>query len=633
MEIEALLLLAREHERRQEWEKAIGSYTAAAQLAPGDHRIHANLGNAAWYSGQPQLALQAYRRAARLAPGCPLSLRGLGNALRDLGRFEAAARAYDASLRLDPDPLTAWNQSQVLIGLERYPQAYTAAERRFEVSGHDTHRPGPHWSGDTAALATADGPMRIWSEQGLGDTLQYLRWIPCLWRRLPPGCAVPVLEVESALVRLVEQGLGWLNPPPRALEKSRSGTISASTPQLSLLSLPQRLGGAPHPGETRGEAYLRHPGWAPRRPFRPSRRLGLVWASGRKLDDPFQAREYRLRSLPADALQLLMEGLRQRGVELVNLQVGPDREPPGELRRLFSGELPAGADFADTATFIADLDRVITVDTAMAHLVGALGREDWVLLPFTADPRWQRAGAHTPWYPRLRLFRQPSPGDWLSVIRQVLSALDGRRRNRPQQPEAGHEIQILAARFGQAVAALDGAAALRGQGGEPRRLPQHLQQTAGEPIGSVEVDQATVDAILNHLRDGRVVGSDDQRATGHRLEEAPGQRIGIGEVGVRGTDLHQADQVVIRNLPQEMQAAAIDAVSQLGQKLAPMTLGMTGRGAIATPVSPHQHHLDLGVLPHQDRQGTHQRPEAAQRLQLPVHQSDHRITVTQGELG
>lgn len=424
MTIDALLQAALTHERRFEWQEAFQCYVSAARLAPSDHRILANQGNAAWLGGEPHAALEAYRRALYLVPRCAVSLRGLGNALRDLGSFEAADRAYTESRRLDPEPLTAWNHSQVLIGLERYPQAYATAERRFKVSGLEALRQGPYWDGGMAALATADGPMHIWSEQGLGDTLQYLRWIPFLWRQLPAGCEVPILEVEPALVRLVEQGLRWLDPPPRVLEKVTYGTISVKTPHLSLLSLPHRLGGAPHPSEPPGEAYLRDPGWAPHRQFRCSRRVGLVWASGRKLDDPFQAREYRLRSLPPDMLLLLMVGLRQRGVEVVNLQIGPDREPPAEVRRHFAGELPATMDFADTAGFIAGLDRVITVDTAMAHLVGALGRADWVLLPFAADPRWHRDVDHTPWYPRLRLFRQPSPGDWPHVIREVLAAMD-----------------------------------------------------------------------------------------------------------------------------------------------------------------------------------------------------------------
>jgi ADP-heptose:LPS heptosyltransferase len=121
-------------------------------------------------------------------------------------------------------------------------------------------------------------------------------------------------------------------------------------------------------------------------------------------------------------------------MQVVNLQVGPDRIPPVPYSRFFVSELPATMDFAATARFIADLELVITVDTAMAHLVGALGRSDWVLLPFTADPRWHRHVTHTPWYPNLRLFRQPAPGDWISVIRKVLAAIEGHSRAWCQVP-------------------------------------------------------------------------------------------------------------------------------------------------------------------------------------------------------
>lgn len=427
MGITALLHTALAHERRFAWQEAFTAYTSAALLAPTDHRIRANQGNAAWLAGQPHAALEAYRRALALSPQCAVSLRGLGNVLRDLGQFEAAQRAYSESRRLDPDPLTAWNHSQVLIGLERYGQAYEAAERRLELKALEAYRAGPCWDGDIAALARADGPLRIWTEQGLGDSLQYLRWIPRLWRHLPAGCPAPILEVEPALERLVAQGLSWLDPPPQTVVKAASGSASAATCHLSLLSLPHRLGGAPHPWLPAGEAYLLDPEWLPRRQPQRIGRVGLVWASGRKLGDPFQAREYRLRSLPPDALRQLVEGLQQRGVEVVNLQVGPDREPPAEFGLQFNGALPASMDFADTARFITDLDRVITVDTAMAHLVGALGRPDWVLLPYTADPRWHRDRDHTPWYPNLRLFRQPAPGGWLGAVRQVLAAMDCER--------------------------------------------------------------------------------------------------------------------------------------------------------------------------------------------------------------
>lgn len=424
MNLEALLLKAAEHEAAFEWCEAFRCYAAASQLEPGEHRILANQGNVAWLTGSPHRAHAAYRQALLLVPGCPVSLRGLGNALRDLGQFEAADRSYAESRRLDPDPLTAWNHSQVLIGLGRYPEAYDAAERRFEIHGQPLYRSGPFWYGNLSSLSAAADPLRIWSEQGLGDTLQYVRWIPRLMARLPARARVPILEVEPSLVRLLERGLSWLPRVPSVTAKTEADPHLCSGPHVSLLSLPHHLGGAPHPDLAPKDAYLRDPAWVAGRFEGRPKRVGLVWAAGRKLQDPFQAREYRQRSLPAEALEPLLEGLRQRRLEVVNLQVGGDRNPPGQVQHLIQEAMPASLDFADTASFVAGLERVITVDTAMAHLLGALALPGWVLLPFSADPRWQRGCDRTPWYAHLRLFRQPSPGDWVSVIQAVLEALD-----------------------------------------------------------------------------------------------------------------------------------------------------------------------------------------------------------------
>lgn len=430
MSLETLLSRAADHETAFEWGEAFRCYAAASLLEPGEHRILANQGNVAWLAGNPHQAHAAYRQALLISPGCPVSLRGLANALRDLGQFEAADRSYAESSRLDPDPLTAWNHSQVLIGLERYREAYAAAERRFEIQSQLLYRRGPFWDGSISSLnATAD-PLRIWSEQGLGDTLQYVRWIPRLMARLPNGARIPILEVESSLVRLLKHGLSGLQRVPTVVAKTEVDPQPCAGAHVSLLSLPNHLGGAPHPDLAPTDAYLRNPAWvrahsvsAGRSKERP-RRVGLVWAAGRKLDDPFQAREYRQRSLPPEALERLLAGLSQRRLAVVNLQVGADRNPPGQLHHLVQEAMPASLDFADTASFVAGLDRVITVDTAMAHLLGALALPGWVLLPYSADPRWHRGCDRTPWYAGLRLFRQPAPGDWGSVIKAVLEALD-----------------------------------------------------------------------------------------------------------------------------------------------------------------------------------------------------------------
>jgi hypothetical protein len=195
-----------------------------------------------------------------------------------------------------------------------------------------------------------------------------------------------------------------------------------------LLSLPVLLGDAPLPA---GASSLDATHWMPPRPLPPAPqpwRVGLVWAAGRKLDQPVTAREYRRRSLDGAALGALISGLVDRGMACTLLQFGADRELADPWRDRVAAELPADADFAATAAVVAELDLVISVDTAMAHLVGAMGRRGWVLLPFSAAPRWLRQRSDSPWYPSLRLFRQPESGDWAAAVQAVLQALDRERQ-------------------------------------------------------------------------------------------------------------------------------------------------------------------------------------------------------------
>ena len=228
--------------------------------------------------------------------------------------------------------------------------------------------------------------------------------------------------MEHQLVTLVQQGLSWLSQPPAVVAKPKDGSSAPAIEgrHCSLLSLPHHLGEAPL---THTVPYLRSDGW----PLASSReiypRIGLLWAAGRKLGDPFTAREYRKRSLSPEALGQLVEGLHQSGAQLVNLQVGADREMATPLASRFADALPENADFAATAAVVRQLDLVISVDTAMAHLAGALGHPAWILLPHGADPRWLRDRGDSPWYPSLRLFRQPQPGDWSTAVSKILQQL------------------------------------------------------------------------------------------------------------------------------------------------------------------------------------------------------------------
>jgi hypothetical protein len=197
-----------------------------------------------------------------------------------------------------------------------------------------------------------------------------------------------------------------------------------SRDRVSLLSLPAALGGAPCPAAP-GAGWAGHlpagagPGRTRRWLGRPPR-VGLTWASGRKLADGFTRREYRKRTLPAAALLRLVEGLVAQGWEPVLLQQGEDRSMADPVAHRFGAAIAPDGDFLATAAMLTGTDLLITVDTAMAHLAGAMGHPAWVLLPFSADPRWLRQRQDSPWYPSLRLFRQGVDRDWLPVVAAVL---------------------------------------------------------------------------------------------------------------------------------------------------------------------------------------------------------------------
>ena len=414
--IRAELARAEVAQRQGLFLEAVQVLRRAASAWPGDHRVQANLGNALWLADRPAEALDPYQKATLLAPGDPVVCRGLANVYVDLGRFEAADRAYHRSLVLMADPATAWNHSQLLVGLERYAEGYALAESRWNLAGVTAYRGVEQRCTGVAQLER--GHLRVWSEQGLGDTLQHLRWLGPLLQRRGDTPEPVVLELEPCLVPLVEQALLPSQPGLVVEAKDSSGAKAYEGLHVPLLGLPHWLGARPMPEHA---AALSHPAWSGPNSHR-TPRVGVVWAAGRKLDDPFQRREYLKRSLPAAALAQLVSGLRGAGIAPVNLQFGPDRELGMALNPTFSEAQPVDADFGATAAWVADLDLVISVDTAMAHLVGAMGRPGLVLLPWAAAPRWLRGSSRSPWYPSLRLFRQPRPGDWVTLMDTVVEA-------------------------------------------------------------------------------------------------------------------------------------------------------------------------------------------------------------------
>lgn len=429
MSLHRPLELAKRLQQQGSWLAAAAAYAELAALVPPDHRFLANQANALWLADLPEAAHHCYRRALALQPDCAISLRGLASCLRDLNQFDEALElhrrlAHQIPLESPDGQANLWAHSQLLMGLQRYGEAFALMAAR-----NAPPRPTPH---------PLMGDLILVSEQGFGDSLQFVRFLPDLVeRRQAAGLRGGVqLLIEPALVTLLTEGLTWFTDPPRILPKPPA----ASRPSrgLSLLELPHALRADQALPSGLSKGYLRSPlwsatprwlpkaasqtGWPTGSAPGPSPAIGLVSAAGRKLDDPFCAREYQKRTLPERELWRLVDGLKQQGALVYDLQFGSDQ---ARHRALALDLLDPGLSlegFAATARVLAQLDLVITVDTAMAHLVGAMGKPGWVLLPWSADPRWLSATPTTPWYPSLQLFRQQRGGDWNGAVDQLLTA-------------------------------------------------------------------------------------------------------------------------------------------------------------------------------------------------------------------
>ncbi len=273
-------------------------------------------------------------------------------------------------------------------------------QRRFSV---------PRWDGQPAPGRT----ILVHAEQGFGDALQFVRYLPLIIERA--GGSGIILECRPEQASLFKQ---FESPRMRVVERSASDeTLPPFDLHLPLLSAPLTLREfAPLPAKAPylvADSKLRDR-WRRRLGCEAKFRVGLAWAG-----DPGHGHDRR-RSIPPEKLSPLLE---VPGIEFVSLQVAGD-PLPAKLAdsgiRDFRKEI---ADFSDPAALIAELDLVITVDTATAHLAGALGRPVWVLLPFVPDWRWGVAREDSPWYPSMRLFRQFEPGEWDDVVQRVIAEI------------------------------------------------------------------------------------------------------------------------------------------------------------------------------------------------------------------
>jgi FkbM family methyltransferase len=394
------------------YDEAITTLQTALRIKPDFSKAHNNLGIAYWYLGRFDEAAVSYRRAIELMPEMAEAHNNLGNVLRDQGKLDEAAACYRQAADLRPnyaDP--HWNQSLVWLLEGDFERGWAEYEWRWKLKSFKP-RPctQPLWDGSPIEGKT----ILLAAEQGLGDTIQFIRYASLVRQR---GARV-IAEVQRPLRQI-------LGTAPGIDEMVVQG--EATPPfdtYMTLLSLPRLLG-------TRLDTvpadvpYISAPPelvdkWREEIKSLPGFKVGIAWKGSP------QNRTDRGRSLPLNLFEALA-GLP--GVTLVSLQKGQGSEQIAEVKDRFQvvdfgDRLDAEAGpFMDTAAIMRHLDLVVTCDSSLAHLAGALGAPVWIALMLTPDWRWLSGRDDSPWYPSARLFRQTRVADWPGVFERMAAAL------------------------------------------------------------------------------------------------------------------------------------------------------------------------------------------------------------------
>lgn len=415
-------LLLKEQKRTAEAEAA---YRQAIALKPGYAEGLSNLGVLLMEQKRHDEAEAAFRRAIALRPGHADAYANLGNLLQLLERPGEAETAYRKALAAKPDSADArWNLSLLLLKQGRFMEGWPEHEARFsplrsnrKMAPPPTSLDGgtilPQWQGEPLSGRS----LLIWSEQGLGDEIQFVRYLNLFRTRglkqLMLACKPP-LKSLFASQNLADRVISTSEWRPEMAEKFDFWCYPLSLPlqfSTTLENLPATI---PY---VRAEP-ARVQRWATRLP-QSAFRVGLVWKGS-----PTHANDAN-RSLPS--LASLAPLWSVPGIAFVSLQKGAGEDEAGiDLTHQALTHLGSDIDdFADSAAILSQLDLMICVDTAVAHLAGALGKPCWVLLPkYGTDWRWLEGRTDSPWYPQvMRLFRQSVDGNWDGVVSQLVEAL------------------------------------------------------------------------------------------------------------------------------------------------------------------------------------------------------------------
>lgn len=409
-----------EHQHAGRIGEAEAAYREVLSEQPDSIGALHNLGNLLRVAGNAQEAAELLKRALALRPGDPGTLRAVadatynaGFALQGRSEYEGALECYAAILSALPEHAEAkWGRAICLLGQGDYEQGWPAYEMRLDEGlavriARKPSLPIPMWQGEPLAGKR----ILLIGEQGAGDQIQFIRYAKLLSEH---GAEVDLLT-DAKLVRLLARADGVR----RAI--SVVTDISGYAFWSMLLSLPRAMKTTLDTVPAR-VPYLRPEAadvekWERRlRTFGArSPKIGIAWRSG-----PAKHEWMQQRSIALSALQPLAA---VRHACYVGVQFGANAELGGPPAIHLGGEM---GDFADAAALLANLDGLVTVDTYTAHVGGALGLPTWVLLPAAADWRWMRERRDCPWYPTVRLVRQPRAGDWQTAVETVAAELVAR---------------------------------------------------------------------------------------------------------------------------------------------------------------------------------------------------------------
>ncbi len=392
-------------------DEAVPCYEEAIGINSRHAMAYGNLGMVLKDLGRNEEALECCQRAITLEPDNVCLQNNMGASLQSVGRLDEAIISYEKAITLKPDYAEAhMNRAFVLLLSERYVEGWAEYEWRLQTREYGLrtfHQ--PQWGG----LSLKGRSILVHAEQGYGDTIQFVRYLPLVKEM----GGYTVFECKEDLMHLLKNCVGI----DKIVERTPNNETSEQFDfQVPLMSLPGLFGteGNNIPSNvpyisldpdlvTQCHARLVHD---------QNFRVGLVWAG-----NPHNRKD-RIRSLSLEDYACLAD---VAGVSFYSLQKGAASEQahtPPKSMRLNNLEQDL-CDFSDTGAVIANLDLVISVDTAVAHLAGAIGKPVWSLLQYDPDWRWLTGRDDTPWYPTMRLFRQARPNDCTSVIEEVKVAL------------------------------------------------------------------------------------------------------------------------------------------------------------------------------------------------------------------